>query len=304
MPETSVRINGHDIEISNLKKVLFPADGITKGDLIDYYLRIAKVALKYYRDRPLSMHRYPDGIEGDDFFQKNAPDYFPDWIKRARLAKQDGEVDYVVANNSATLVYLANQACITPHLGLARSDLPDHPDRMIFDLDPSDDDFSKVRKTAVQLKELLDELRLPVFVQTSGSRGLHLLVPLDRKADFDSVRGFSDRLARHLANENPELMTVEKRKDQRGAKVYLDVQRNAYGQTAVAPYAVRARSGAPVATPLRWSELEASDLGPQKYHIGNLFRRLAQIDDPWSDMARRACSLKGAGERFDDLASD
>ncbi|MEE4637208.1 MAG: non-homologous end-joining DNA ligase [Wenzhouxiangella sp.] len=303
MSDTSLQIDSHDIEISNPDKVLFPDAGLTKRDLIDYYLRIAKVALKHYRDRPLSMHRYPDGIKGDDFFQKHAPDYFPDWIERARLAKQDGEVDYVLANNSATLVYLADQACITPHLALARIDHPHHPDRMIFDLDPSDDDFSKVQQTAISLKNLLEDLRLPVFVQTSGSRGLHLVVPLDRKEDFDSVRAFSDRLTRHLANRNPELMTVEKRKDQRGDKIYLDVQRNAYGQTAVAPYAVRARSGAPIATPLRLSELGASDLGPRKYHVGNLFRRLAQIEDPWADMARHACSLKDARERFNDLDS-
>lgn len=304
MTDKSVRINGHDIEVSSLDKVLFPDDGITKADLIDYYLRIAKVALTYYRDRPLSMHRYPDGIDTKGFFQKNAPDYFPDWIDRVRLSKEGGEVDYVLANNTATLVYLSNQACITPHLALARADRPHHPDRLIFDLDPSDEDFSKVQKAASQLKGLLDKLQLPVFVQTTGSRGLHLVVPLDRREDFDTVREFSDRLARYVADHDPELMTIEKTKDQRGDRVYLDVQRNAYGQTAVAPYAVRARPGAPVATPLRWSEAQAGDLGPRQYHVGNLFQRLGQIDDPWADIAQHACSLKNARKRFDAMKTN
>lgn len=304
MTDTSLRINGHDIEISNPDKVLFPGDDLTKGDLVDYYRRIAEVALKYYRDRPLSMHRYPDGIDADDFFQKNAPDYFPDWIRRARLAKEDGQVDYVLANNAATLVYLANQACITPHLALSRADRPHHPDRLIFDLDPADDDFSKVQSAAAKLKEALDELRLPVFVQTTGSRGLHLVVPLDRQADFDAVRDFSDRLTRRLANKDPELMTVEKRKAKRGDRVYLDVQRNAYGQTSVAPYAVRARQGAPVATPLRWREALAGDLDPRKYHVRNIFQRLGQIEDPWADIARHGCSLTNAREWLDEMGRE
>jgi len=145
---------------------------------------------------------------------------------------------------------------------------------------------------------LLQELGLPVFVQTTGSSGLHLLVPLDRGEEFDTVRDFSDRVTRYLASRHTDLMTVAKRKDQRGDRVYLDVQRNAYGQTAVAPYAVRAREGAPVATPLRWSEVQDRKLHPQKYHVGNLFRRLAQIDDPWADLARHGCSLQKAGKRL------
>lgn len=295
-------VSGHDIEISNPDKVLFPADELTKGDLIDYCRRIAEVALKHYRDRPLSMHRFPDGIDAEGFFQKQAPEYFPDWIKRVRLAKEDGEVDHVVANNAATLVYLANQACITAHLALARADHPHHPDRLIFDLDPSDDDFSKVQETAAALKALLDQLELPVFVQTTGSRGLHLVIPLDRQADFDAARAFSDQVSRNLAGQHPNLMTVEKRKNKRGDRVYLDIQRNAYGQTSVAPYAVRARPGAPVATPLAWKEAMAGDLDPRKYHMGNIFRRLARVDDPWVAIARHACSLSRARERLDRVA--
>ncbi|MGF1612221.1 MAG: non-homologous end-joining DNA ligase [Kiloniellales bacterium] len=291
-------ISGHEIELSNLDKVLFPKSGLTKGNLVEHYRRIAEIALPHYRDRPLSMHRFPDGIEGEGFFQKNLPGYFPDWIDRVDLRKEGGMVTYVIANNAATLVYLANQACITPHLSLARQDRPDHPDRLIFDLDPSDDDFGKVQDASKRLRALLEELALTSFVQSTGSRGLHVVVPLDRSASFDAARGFARALADCLAERYPDLLTVEQRKSKRGQRVFLDYLRNAYGQTAVAPYAVRAIEGAPVATPLKWEEVGSRDLSPRKYTIRNIFRRLAQTGDPWSDIARRAHSLGAAQERL------
>lgn len=285
-------VDGHEIEISHPGKLLFPDDGITKLDLAEYYARVAEIALPHYRGRALSMQRFPDGIAEDGFFQKSIADYFPDWIERATLPKKDGKVTHVVVDSAATLVYLANQGCITPHLALSRADRPDHPDRMIFDLDPSDDDFDKVRRTARHVRRLLDRLEMTSFVQTTGSRGLHVVVPLDRSADFDAVREFTHALCRRIAAENPDLMTVEQRKDQRGDRVFLDDLRNAYGQTAVAPYAVRALRGAPVATPLGWDEIDRDDLAPRRYRIDNLFRRLARIDDPWADIQRHACRLR------------
>ncbi|HMB38473.1 MAG TPA: non-homologous end-joining DNA ligase [Wenzhouxiangellaceae bacterium] len=295
-----IEIDSREVAISHPEKLLFPDDGITKLALAEYYRKVGDVALRHYRDRALSMHRYPDGIDGDDFFQKNISDYFPDWIDRATLPKEGGEVTHVVANNAATLVYLANQACITPHLALSRVDRPEHPDRMIFDLDPSDDDFDKVRDTARHLRKLLDDLKLTSFVQTTGSRGLHVVVPLDRKADYDEVRDFSHRVCRTLADQQSDLMTVEQRKAKRGNRVFLDYLRNAYGQTSVAPYAVRARPGAPIATPLEWDEVGESALSPRKYRIGNIFKRLGQREDPWADIARHAQGLKGAQRRLSD----
>jgi len=286
--ERVIETGGREVAISHPDKVLFPDDGITKFEMAEYYRRVSDLALRHYRDRALSMHRYPDGIDAEDFFQKDIPDYFPDWIARETLPKEGGEVTHVVANNAATLVYLANQGCITPHLALSRIDRPEHPDRMIFDLDPSDDDFGKVQETARHLGKLLDDLKLTSFVQTTGSRGLHVIVPLDRKADFDAVREFSHRICRALADRHPALMTVEQRKNKRGDKVFLDYLRNAYGQTSVAPYAVRARPGAPIATPLEWDEVGQSGLTPRKYRIDNIFRRLGQREDPWADIARHA----------------
>lgn len=298
--ERIIEVGDREVAISSPDKVLFPGDGITKFEMAEYYRKVAEVALRHYRDRALSMHRYPDGIDSDDFFQKNISDYFPDWIDRATLPKKDGEVTHVVANNAATLVYLANQACITPHLALSRVDRPKNPDRMIFDLDPSDDDFDKVRETARRLREFLEDLKLTAFVQTTGSRGLHVLVPLDREADFDDVRDFSHRVCRTLAERHADLMTVEQRKAKRGNRVFLDDLRNAYGQTSVAPYAVRARPGAPIATPLAWREVGEGALTPRKYRIGNIFRRLGQREDPWADIARHAQGLEAARERLSD----
>lgn len=294
MPPSTLQVDRHRIDISHPEKRLFESPDITKLALARYYRKISSVALRHYRDRALSMHRYPDGIDSQGFFQKSIPEYFPDWIERATLPKEDGQITYVVANNAATLVYLANQACITPHLALARTDRPDHPDRMIFDLDPSDDDFDKVRSTARHLGAFLDRLKLSSFVQTTGSRGLHVVVPLDREADFDQVRAFTHRVCRQLAAAYPELMTVEQRKVKRGKRVYLDDLRNAFGQTSVAPYAVRARPGAPVATPLNWHEVNRKDLDPQQYRIGNIFRRLGQTGDPWADLVGDAQGLKTA----------
>lgn len=291
-------IDRRRIDLSNQDKVLFPDVGLTKGDLVNYYRRIADIALPYFRDRPLSMERYPDGIAEEGFFQKNLPDHFPDWIDRVELSKHGGCITYVVANQASALVYLANQGCITPHLSLARSDKPFHPDRLIFDLDPSDEDFGKIRQAARWLKVLLDELGMASFVQTTGSRGLHIVVPLDRTADFDESRDFAFALAKHLARRHGDMLTVEQRKDKRDSRVFLDYLRNAYGQTSVAPYGVRAIEGAPVATPIAWREVARSDLQPRKYTMANIFRRLARMENPWSDLERRACSLAAARRRF------
>ena len=293
-----MRVGSRELELSRLDKTLFPESGLTKRDLIDYYGRIADTALPHYRDRPLTMQRFPDGIGSDGFFEKSIPDHFPDWIDRVRLEKQDGAVTYVVANEKATLVYLANQACITPHLGLARCSKPRHPDRLIFDLDPSDDDFAKVRSAALALRSLLDDLGLTSFVQTTGSRGLHVLVPLDRSSTFETTREFARAVAARIAGDAPDERTTEQRKSQRGQRVFIDCLRNAYGQTGVAPYAVRALERAPVATPLRWKEVETGILHPQKFTLKNIFRRLGQIRDPWQGIGRSARSLDEARERL------
>lgn len=297
----TVHIEEHVIEVSNEDKVLFPGTGFTKGDVVHYYHRVAKWMLPYLEGRPLTLHRFPDGIHEGGFFQQQVPAYFPTWIDRATVRKKEGSITHAMVNNPATLVYLANQAVITPHVWLSRVDRPHHPDRMIFDLDPPAWNgekapvetvrFHPVRQAAQRVRELLDELSLPTFVMTTGSRGLHVAVPLDRSDDFEAVRTFARTAAQILVARYPSELTVEQRKKKRKGRIFVDTLRNAYGQTAVPPYALRARTGAPVATPLDWDELNRSDLHPQRYTLRNIFRRLGQKKDPWSGFDDQACAL-------------
>ncbi|MFF4381475.1 non-homologous end-joining DNA ligase [Kitasatospora sp. NPDC001547] len=300
MTTTDIRVSGRTVEIKRAEKELFPGDGITKADLADYYRRAGRRILPHLRGRPLMLERHPDGIGDGRFMQKDTPDYFPDWIHRAELPKEGGTVGYPVCDDLATLLYLVDQACITPHRWLSKADRPDHPDLLVLDLDPSGEDFESVRRAAARLHELLDELDLPAALMTTGSRGLHVLVPLDHRAPFDDVRTFARDLADLLADRHPDELTTAARKQARRGRLYLDTQRNAYGQTAVTPYAVRALPGAPIATPLSWSELDDPDLTPQRWTIATIGERL-EGDDPWAGELRRGRSLKAVARRLEKL---
>ena len=289
--ENAVRTGRRTVEITHPEKILFPNDGITKREFVEYYERIAAAMLPHLRDRPIAMERYPDGIHGQKFFQKNASAYYPAWIKTVSLPKQNGTVRHVVCDDAATLIYLANQAVITPHTWLSRIDKPGHPDQMIFDLDPSDENFKQVCAAAKTLRQRLAEQGLTSFVKTTGSRGLHVLVPLDRRSDFDDVRAFARQVATDLAEGDSEHLTTEFRKDKRKGRIFVDTARNAYAQTAAPAYAVRPRDGAPVAAPLEWNELDNGRLKPDLYNIRNVFDRLDKFGDPWKDLKRSAQSL-------------
>ena len=293
-----VRVDGREIEISRPEKVLFPEDGITKGDLVEYYARIAPQLLPHLRDRPLTLERYPNGIKGKRFFQKEVSSYFPKWIRTATVPKAGGSVTHVVCNDTATLVYLANQACVTPHIFLSRADKPDTPDQLVFDLDPQGDDFEVVRTTALDFKQLLDELELPAFVKTTGSRGLHVAVPLRRRETSDAVRSFGRELAAIIVSRSPEARTMEQLKANRGGRVFIDTNRNGYAQLVAPAYAVRARNGAPVSVPLAWSELNKKDLRSDSYTTRTIFDRLKKVSDPWADFWRRGVSLSQARQKL------
>ncbi len=287
------QIGSQVVAITRPEKILFPKDGITKGELVDYYERIAPVMLPYLKGRPVSMERYPDGIAGEGFYQKKAGQYFPDWIKTVSLAKQNGEVRHVICDDAATLVYLASQAVVTPHTWLSRYDKPNHPDQLIFDLDPSGDDFRAVCTAAKQVRDLLTQRGVTSYVKTTGSRGLHVFVPLDRKKEFDAVRAFAHEIAQQLVQADPEHLTIEVRKNQRNGRIFVDTARNAYAQTAAPAYAVRARDGAPVAAPLQWDELDDPKLKPDQFTIRNIFDRLTKSGDPWEGLhAARRISKK------------
>ena len=295
-----VRVGRRTIDISNPDKVLFPHAGYTKSDVVEYYRRVAPTLLPYVRGRPVTLHRYPDGIEAAGFYQKEAADYFPQWICKQRVAKEGGSLSMVIVNDAATLVYLAGQAMITPHVWLSRIDQRKRPDRMIIDLDPSNGEFEAVRQTARWVRTRLEELGLVSFVMTTGSSGLHVVVPLRRTVPFEFVRQFARRVADGLAEEHPTVLTTEQRKAKRRGRVYLDTLRNAYAQTAVAPYALRARHDGPVATPLAWDELDQHDMSPTRYTLRTMLERLDRIGDPWQGMGRRARSIAAAQRKLGD----
>lgn len=301
----SMTVGNRTVPVSRLDKELFPEDGITKAELIDYYRSVARPMLTHLRGRPLVMERYPDGYRGKSFYHKDVPDYFPDWIRTVRVPKEGGSLTMLVCDDAATLAYLANQACITPHPWLSSADCLDCPDRLVFDLDPPEDDaegFETVRWCARRLGHLLTELGLRPALMTTGSRGLHLLVPLDRRTDFDTARHFARRAADVLAARHSDRLTTQPRKDKRRGRLYLDIQRNAYAQTSVAPYAVRARPHAPVATPLNWDELDDPRLGPRRWTLRTLPERLDAHGDPWKGLSNCRRSLVRAAQRLDDLA--
>lgn len=298
----TLTVDGREIAISHPDKLLYPDAYIPKHVVVEYYQRIAEVMLPHVRGRPISMQRFPDGLRGQGFYQKEVPDYFPDWIDRVEVPKKEGgSVVQVTIESAATLVYLANQACLTPHVWLSRKDRLDHPDRMIFDLDPSGEgkeDFTTVLEAARELVDLLDGLGLRPFVMTTGSRGVHVTVPLDASEPFDDVRAFARRVAEHLARRHPNKLTTETHKVDRRGRLFLDYLRNAYGQTGVAPYALRPRPGAPVAAPLSLHELNRGDLSSHSYRMSNIFRRLAQKKDPWREIDDHARGLGEARERL------
>ncbi len=293
-------IDGHDIELSHLDKMYFPESGITKGDVLNYYQRIAPYMLPHLKDRALSMHRYPNGIDGEDFYQQEIPDYFPDWITRVEVEKEGGTVTHAVCNNAATLVYLANQGFVIPHVWLSRIDQLRHPDRLVIDLDPPNDfdDAATLQAMALRLRETFEEVGLVVYVATTGSSGYHIYAPIKRELEFDDVREFARRVVTGLAERHSDQLTIEQRKNKRGQRIFLDTLRNSYAHTAVAPYSIRAKPGAPVATPLSWDELESEAVKPQRYTMKNMFRRLGQREDPWAGMDSHAESPSKARDRF------
>lgn len=296
---TSIETDDREVEISRPDKELFGEGGITKLDLADYYARVADRMLGYLTDRPLVMLRAPDGIDAHRFFQKDVPDHFPQWIERVELAKEEGgSVAHVLARDAATLVYLADQACVELHALLSRADRPNQPDQLIFDLDPSTDELDPVRHAASAVRDVLADVGLAAFAKSSGSRGIHVHVPAVPEIDFDEARELSRRLAERVVATDPDSFTVAQRRDERGDRVFIDTLRNSYAQHAVVPYGVRAHPAAPVAVPLDWDEATAADFDPQAFTVTNVFRRLGQKDDPWAGYEDARVSLVGFREQL------
>jgi bifunctional non-homologous end joining protein LigD len=280
----SVDVSG--VEVSKPEKELFPKsdarEAVTKLDLARYYESVADAMVPHLKGRPVNMQRFPDGIGASSFYEKKVPSHFPDFVHTAEVDTSDGRQRQVVVDDTRSLVYLAQQACITPHAWLCRVGDLGHPDQLVFDLDPSVPGLAEVRRATRLVGGLLDDLGLTSIVKTTGSRGYHVVVPLRPTEPFDDVRSFARDLARVLVDREPDLLTLEARRAKRGDRVLVDVQRNGYGQTVVPPYAVRARPGAPVATPITWDEL--GRIEPDQHTIRTIGRRLSRGGDRWSDL--------------------
>lgn len=288
----NIRVGNRTVHITHPEKIIFPHDHLRKIDLINYYYRVAPMMLPYMKNRLISMHRFVDGLDHPGFYQKDAGEYFPAWIKRYPLLAQDGhEVKYIAVNNKATLLYIVNQLCVTPHLWLSRVPHIDRPDRMVFDLDPSQGvSFKDVVGIARALHALFDAMHIVSFVMTTGSRGVHVVVALKGVWTFDQVRAYARSIAEHVVAMYPAKATVEIRKEKRGKRVFIDVTRNAYGQTTVAPYAVRARTGAPVATPVRWDELGFTVTASDQFTVYTIIDRVNAVGGLWDSMNSHAVS--------------
>jgi bifunctional non-homologous end joining protein LigD len=293
MPE-SIRAGRRTIPVSSASKVLFPHSGYTKLDLARHYERVAPAMLPYVADRPLALQAFPKGIEEHGFFMKAVPDYFPEWVARVTVPKKGGTVTHALANDAATLVYLAGQNVVTLHTWLSRAGEPRLPDRLILDFDPSAEGFADVRAAAREAGERLRAAGLAPYAMVTGSRGVHVVCPLRRGPSFTDVHGFARAMAEDMVRDDPKRLTLEWHKAERGERIYVDVNRIAYAQHAVAPYAVRPRPDAPVAMPLHWEELSDRRLKPDRWTLRDAGARLDAEGDPWRGMARHARKLPRA----------
>jgi bifunctional non-homologous end joining protein LigD len=281
--------------ITHPEKVLFPGDGITKAELAGYYEFIAPIILPHIRNRPVTMERYHRGIGEAGFFQKDVSKGFPEWLKRVEVPKHGGTVHHPLVTDTRSLVWLANQNSITPHVWTSRVPHLYQPDLCVFDLDPATDtEVERVCAASLKLRDLLSELGLPSWVKTSGSKGFHIVVPLDRKSDFGTVYRFANRVGTILVNRDPVNLTQEFSKSDRGGRILVDTGRNGYSATFACAYAVRAKPTAPVSAPCSWEEVESMTVAPRTFTLRNMPERIAQVGDLWSDMLRRRRSLTKA----------
>lgn len=281
--------------ITHPEKLLFPAYGddaaISKGELAGYYEAVAPVMVPHIRARPVTMERYPAGIDAQGFLQKDVSRGFPEWLERVEVPKKGGTVNHPLITDTRSLLWVVNQNSITPHVWTSR--VPDlyHPDLCVFDLDPSEEQPDVLRAATLALRDLLDELGLTSWVKTSGSKGFHIVVPLDGKSSFDEVGAFADGVGTVLVSRDSTHLTQEFHKVNRAGRILVDTARNRYGATFAAAYAVRARPGAPVSAPCTWEEVERGEVGPRTFTLRTMPERVGEVGDIWSDMRRRQRSL-------------
>lgn len=284
MDHRRVQVDGIELKISNPEKLLFPH--VSKWEFILTYYRLAPYLLPYCHDRALTTIRFPDGVMGKSFYQKNAPDHRPDWIE----TKDDGEVEYVLLNNAPTLIWLANLACVELHVSFNTIHQPMRPTELVFDLDPSIPDFSRVVELALLIRNLLHQLNLDGIVKTSGASGLQIYIPLEPRYTYEQTRRVGKFISHYLAKLHPALVTVERRVHKRGDKVYFDYLQHWHKKTLIAPYSLRATPEATVSTPLAWEELTQA-LSPKQFTSANIFNRLEEKGDLFAAALRKKMRL-------------
>ncbi len=294
------------VELSRLDKVFWPDDGLTKGDLIDYVRAVTPQFLRNLRNRPLTVIRYPDGIERGSFYQKQTPDYAPRWVRTVSLPADSGrgkrkEVRYALCNDQRTLVWLANQASIEFHPWLSRVDRIERPEFLIMDIDPPAGHFDLAVRTALVVREVLERNGMESAAKTSGAKGVHLYVPLERRHSYGEVARAAFALAAQAAEMDPDLITIELRKKERGDRVFLDATRIGPGKHVVAAYSPRARPGGTVSFPVPWKDLER--VAPQDFTIRNV-PKLIGDGDPWRDLMPSPQRLRQDLIREDSPAPD
>jgi bifunctional non-homologous end joining protein LigD len=277
--------------ITHPDKVMFPEDGITKGELAAYYELVAPVMLPHLRGRPVTMERFHRGIGASGFFQKNVSKGKPAWLETVAVPKKDGIVNYPVVTDARGLLWLANQNCITPHVWTSRVPTLFYPDICVFDLDPLVDDAAALRGATLLLRDLLAELGCTSFVKTTGSKGFHVAVPLDGRANSGEVAQFAHRVGRALVERDPEHLTLEFYKADRGGRILVDTGRNEFGATFAAAYAVRPKATAPISAPCTWEEVERGRAEPRTFTLRGMRERLDAVGDLWSTLYDHPCAL-------------
>jgi len=287
--------------ITHPEKLLFPADGISKGELAAYYEAIAPLMFLHFTGRPVTMERFPAGIECKGFLQKNVASGFPEWLKRVEVPHKQGPVHYPLIDDARSLAWLANQNCITPHVWSSRYPTLDQPDLCVLDLDPSREDPGELRAAALAVRALLEELGLPSWVKTSGSKGFHIVVPLEAQTSYEQLWRFSHGVGAQLAKRHPALLTQEFLKTERAGRILIDTGRSGPGATFAAAYAVRPRPGAPVSAPCTWPELESGDAQPQSFTLRGMTQRVERLGDPWAELHGQPQSIVAPLQQLETL---
>ncbi|OPY59054.1 MAG: putative ATP-dependent DNA ligase YkoU [Pelotomaculum sp. PtaU1.Bin035] len=289
--ERVVNVKGYEIKLTNLDKAMWP-EGLTKAHLIDYYNHIAPFILPYLYNRPIVMKRYPDGIEGEQFYQKECPDYAPAWIKRYPVEHSEKVVNYIICNDIQTLTWMANCGCIEVHAWLARIESLESPDLAVMDLDPAEGvPFRDTLEVALLIRSALEEFRLAGFPKTSGAGGLHLFIPIKPAYSWQEVTAAMKFVAEAAAGVYPDKATIERKVDKRAGKVYLDYLQNGRGKTMAFQYGLRPLPGAPVSTPLDWREVERGDIHPQDFNMNTIFPRLKSLGDIYIEVLKKKQTL-------------